>query len=139
MSYQKLNSPQDLDAFRERALEAEKRFRGRVLICMTGCRSLGAIEIAKAFREQLAEAGMDEEIAVVDVGCHGQCARAPVILIEPQDYLYGGVQTDDVAEIIETTLKNGQPVERLCERSTGSVNAVLSDVPFYKNQQKAVL
>ena len=139
MSYSRLADADGLRAFRERAAAEEKRFRARVLLCMTGCRSLGAIALAKAFREQLAAAGLDQEIAVVDVGCHGQCARAPVILIEPWDYLYGGVKPEDVADIIETTLKHGKPVERLCEGSNGEVVAAMSEVPFYTHQRKEVL
>ena len=59
-------------------------------------------------------------MAVVDVGCHGQCALAPAIVIEPQNYLYGGVKPADVDEIIETTLVGGRPVERLMPRSTAT-------------------
>ena len=139
MSYDRITDPQSLGQFRERSLATEKEFRARVLICTTGCRSMGAMEIAKTFREQLAAAGLDKEVAVIDVGCHGQCARAPLILIEPQDFLYGGVKPEDVEEIIETTIKNGQPVERLCEGSNGEVVAAMNDVPFYKHQRKEVL
>jgi len=139
MSQVSINGPEDLVAWRKRSMAEEKHFRARVLLCMTGCRSLGAVEVANAFREQLASAGLDDEIAVVDVGCHGQCARAPVILVEPQDYLYGGVTPKDVAEIIETTLKNGLPVERLCENSGGQVVAKMKNIPFYKHQRKEVL
>ena len=139
MSYDRITDPQSLGQFRERSLATEKEFRARVLICTTGCRSMGAMEIAKTFREQLAAAGLDKEVAVIDVGCHGQCARAPLILIEPQDFLYGGVKPEDVEEIIETTIKNGQPVERLCEGSNGEVMAAMNDVPFYKHQRKEVL
>ena len=76
---------------------------------MTGCRSRGAIAVGKEFRAKVAAAGLQDEVAVIDVGCHGQCALAPVVVIEPQDYFYGGVQPSDVDEIIEVTLRGGQP------------------------------
>lgn len=139
MAYSRIDGPQELRAFRKQAEQEEKAFRARVLLCMTGCRSLGAAELAKAFREQLAAAGLAGEVAVVDVGCHGQCARAPLILIEPQEYLYGCVQPEDVAEIIETTLKQGKPVERLCDESNGQVAVKMNEVPFYRHQQRKVL
>jgi NADP-reducing hydrogenase subunit HndC len=106
---------------------------------MTGCRSLGAVDLAVAFREQVSAAGLGREVAVVDAGCHGQCARAPLVLVEPYDYLYGGVTPEDVAEIIETTLRQGRPVARLCESSNGQAVSKMADVPFYRHQRREVL
>jgi NADH:ubiquinone oxidoreductase subunit F (NADH-binding)/(2Fe-2S) ferredoxin len=139
MEYTKLETPAELERLREEAQAAESQYRARVLICMTGCRSLGAIKLAEAFRKQVQKAGLEEEVAVVDVGCHGQCALAPVVVIEPQDYLYGGVQPDDVPEIIETTLLKGEPVERLCQVIDGQPALRTEDAPFYGAQRRDVL
>jgi len=139
MPRSRLNGPDDLKRLREETLTAQKRFRGRVLICMTGCRSLGAIELGKAFREKIVAAGLQDDIAVVNVGCHGQCALAPVVVIEPQDYLYGGVKPEDVEEIIATTLRRGKPVERLCQTVDGKPVARVGEAPFYANQRRDVL
>ena len=139
MSRTRLNGPEDLARFQEEARASEKRFRSRVLICMTGCRSLGALEVGKAFRGKIAAAGLDEEVAVVDVGCHGQCALAPVIVIEPWDYLYGGVKPEDVDEIIDTTLRRGEPVARLCQTIENKTATTVGDAPFYRGQQRSVL
>lgn len=135
----RLNAPADLDRWREAACAAEKHWRARILICMTGCRSLGAVALAKAFREKVAAAGLQNEVAVVDVGCHGQCALAPVVVIEPQQYFYGGVKPSDVDEIIEVTLRGGMPVERLCQRVNGKPVTTAGEAPFYRNQQRDVL
>ena len=139
MSNRTIRTPDDLANARRGLEQARKKLHGRVLVCMTGCRSLGAIELGEAFREKVKAAGLDSDFAVVDVGCHGQCARAPLILIEPQDYLYGPVKPEDVDEIIETTLKGGQPVERLCAGTNGQLTPGFSDVPFYRHQQREVL
>ena len=127
----RLSGPADLALFRKQARAEQERHRGRVLICMTGCRSLGAIELGVAFRKKVAAAGLADEVAVVDVGCHGPCALAPVVVIEPQDYLYSGVKPDDVDEIIETTLRGGKPVERLCQATEGRPCTTVARVPFY--------
>ena len=119
MPVTKITSPQELAAFRDEAVQEQSRYRARVMVCATGCRALGAMELSRAFREKLAAAGLDREIAVVEAGCHGQCARAPLVLIEPFSYLYGQVKPEDVEEIIETTLRKGQPVARLCEELQG--------------------
>ena len=106
---------------------------------MTGCRSCGAIEVGKQFRAQVAAAGLEDEVAVVDVGCHGQCSLAPVVVIEPYNFVYGGVKPGDVDEIIDLTLRGGKPVERLCQRLDGHVAATADAVPFYRGQQRDVL
>jgi hypothetical protein len=61
----KLSGPADLQRFREEAQAAEARYRARVLVCMTGCRSLGAIQVGQAFRDKVAAAGLQDEVAVV--------------------------------------------------------------------------
>jgi len=139
MSSQKIDSPKELKEIARQTQEARKGYRCRVLICMTGCRALGAADIAAAFREKLAASKLDEEIAVVETGCIGLCARAPVVLIEPYEYLYGGVKPGDVDEIIETTIRNGEPVESLVDVENGKALPRIDEVGFYKEQQKAVL
>ena len=139
MAHAKLTCPDDLAAFRGETREALNAYRARVLVCMTGCRARGAVALGEAFRAKLADAGLDQEVAVVDVGCHGQCSRAPLVLIEPDDFLYGNVDPEDVDEIIEETLRHGRPVERLCANEDGEVAAKRDDVPFYKHQSHQIL
>ena len=129
----------DLERFRREAQEAMKKHRARVLLCMTGCRSMGAIELGQAFREKIAAADLGEAVEIVDAGCHGQCVLAPAVVIEPHDYLYGGVKPEDVDEIIETTLRRGDPVERLCQGVAGRSVPNLEQAPFYAGQQRLVL
>ncbi|MHC4325563.1 MAG: NADH-quinone oxidoreductase subunit NuoF [Planctomycetota bacterium] len=139
MSSNKINSPKKLKEIAQQARQVRQVYRCRVLICMTGCRALGAANIAAAFKEKLAAAKLDKEIAVVETGCIGLCARAPVVLIEPYEYLYGGVKPDDVDEIIEKTIRNGEPVESLVGVENGKTLPRIDESGFYKEQQKAVL
>ena len=139
MSDTRFNTPADLELFGEAARAAEKQYRARVLLCLTGCRSMGALDLGTAFREKIAAAGRADEVAVVDVGCHGQCVLAPAVVIEPYDYLYGGVKPEDVDEIIATTLREGEPVERLCQSVAGSPATTVAEAPFYAHQSRSVL
>jgi NADP-reducing hydrogenase subunit HndC len=139
MSSQKIDSPKGLKEIARQTHEARRNYRCRVLICMTGCRALGAANVAAAFREKLAAAKLDKEVAVVETGCIGLCARAPVVLIEPYEYLYGGVKPDDVDEIIETTIRNGEPVESLVGVENGKALPRIDESGFYREQQKVVL
>jgi len=139
MKSQKISSPKELKKIAEQARKARQNFRCRVLICMTGCRALGAADVASAFREKLAVAKLDKEIEVVETGCIGLCARAPVVLIEPYEYLYGGVTPDDVDQIIEKTIRNAKPVEALVTVENGKALPKINDTGFYKEQQRVVL
>jgi NADH-quinone oxidoreductase subunit F len=139
MNAEKIRSPEELKEAAGRARKARERYRCRVLVCMTGCRALGAADVAAAFREKLAAARLDKQAEVVEVGCIGLCARAPVVLIEPYEYLYGRVQPSDVDEIIEKTIRQGKPVESLAVCEDGKAVPSINDVGFYKSQQRSVL
>ncbi|MHC4168266.1 MAG: NADH-quinone oxidoreductase subunit NuoF [Planctomycetota bacterium] len=139
MSSKRINSPKELKEIAQQVQEARRKYRCRVLICMTGCRALGAANVAAAFREKLGAAKLDKEVAVVETGCIGLCARAPVVLIEPYEYLYGGVKPDHIDEIIETTIRSGKPVESLVGVEDGKALPRIDETGFYKAQQKAVL
>jgi len=138
MAPSRIASPADLEALRKELADGEKKVRSRVLICMTGCRALGAVAISKAFKEAIESAGLSTEVQAVDVGCHGLCAGAPLVLIEPQDYVYGRVKPEDVDDIVETTLRQGKPVPRLAVGGEGAPME-MATIPFYANQRKEVL
>ena len=137
-TYKTLRSVADLEAFQASAAAEQSQYQYRVLVCSTGCRALGAVELSEAFRRAVATAGLEKKVQVVEVGCHGQCARAPLVLIEPGDYLYGPVKPEDVPEIVETTLLHGRPVERLGEKTDGQMAVTMGDVPFYRRQRREV-
>ncbi len=138
MPSKKIKSIQDLEDLQQELLSGQQ-YKARVLICMTGCRALGAQEVAVKFRERLAELSLENDVAVVETGCIGMCAAAPLILIEPWDYLYGRVKPDDVDEIISSTIDKGRAVERLnVAAGEVSVNSI-KDVDFYKKQKRVVL
>ncbi|UCE46902.1 MAG: NADH-quinone oxidoreductase subunit NuoF, partial [Phycisphaerales bacterium] len=139
MSPQKISSPKELKNIAEQIRKARSEYGCRILICMTGCRALGAAELAAAFKEKLSAAKLDNDVEVVETGCIGLCARAPVVLIEPYDYLYGGVTPDDVEAIIEKTVRDAEPVESLVTFEEGRLSPKISDTGFYKRQQRAVL
>ncbi len=133
-----IRSAGDLARLRERLAGEFARFEKRILICATGCRALGAAELGAAFRERVSAAGLADEVAVVETGCHGLCAMAPVIVIEPADICYGGVKVKDVEAIVEKTVRDGQIIKRLCYEKDAAF-AELSSIPFYKHQVKQVL
>ena len=52
-------------------------------------------------------------VRVNQAGCLDRCAGGPVMVVYPEAIWYTFVDTQDIDEIIESHLQNGQPVERL--------------------------
>jgi len=139
MSEKKIKSLGDLKKLRSELSSKRQAYKVRVLICMTGCRALGARGVAAKFREILKSRSLDETVAVVETGCIGMCSRAPVVLIEPYEFLYGGVEPEDVDEIISETVEKGNAIERLSMVQDGKTVARMKDIDFYRKQKRLVL
>ncbi len=129
-----------LEELRGRLRAQRDESKVRIRICMTGCRAQGAEELMAAFREEIRRRGLSE-VELVPTGCHGFCAMAPVLVVEPAGIFYGGISAADAPEIVEQTVLAGKPVERLLYRDPESGNPVplARDIPFYQKQMKIVL
>ena len=111
----------------------------RIFICTTGCRALGAEEVYNAFKSEIKKQSLENKVEVVDTGCQGLCARAPVLTIEPMGIFYGRATETDVPEIISQTILKGEIIERLCYTEAGKRIPYIKDIPFYGKQKKIVL
>lgn len=60
--------------------------------------------------ERLSGAG---KVRVNKAGCLDRCSAGPVAVVYPEGVWYTFVDKDDIDEIVESHLKNGQIVERL--------------------------
>ena len=127
----------------------------RVVICAgTGCVAGGALAVHRAFVDAITAQGLD---VVTDLraeipspvgfthlsqsGCQGFCQMGPLVTIQPDGILYTRVKAGDVAEIVNTTLKTGEPVERLLyiDQTAKASCRGMAEIPFYKAQQRFVL
>ncbi len=131
---------------------AAERIARRVIICAgTGCVANGALKVFDAFRDAIADAGLDVvtelkreeggDVHVSKSGCQGFCQMGPLVTVLPEGILYTKVKASDVAEIVEKTLVANDEVERLLyvdpisgERCKGT-----GDIPFYTRQERTVL
>ena len=129
-------TPEELAAKRDELAAAEGR--KRVLVCSTGCLAAGARDVETAYREGVAETGLEDEIEVVATGCHGLCAMAPVAVIEPGDVIYGRLRAKFVPDVISHTVQEGEAIGRLCYGRDEAM-AHVEDIPFYEHQTKRVL
>ena len=117
-------------------------YRSHVLVCGgTGCTSSGSQQIMVALREELKKQGLDEEVSVVQTGCHGLCALGPIMIVYPDATFYAMVKEEDTPEIVEEHLLKGRPVQRLLYDETVTPSGVksLGDTDFYKKQHRIAL
>lgn len=123
----------------------------RVLVCAgTGCLVNGSLKVYEEFvnaaraaeLEVIVELKKEEEgVFVSKTGCQGFCQIGPLVTILPEGILYKKVRTGDVSEIVEKTLRNGEPVARLLyvDPATQSSCPTTKEIPFYSKQQRFVL
>ncbi|MBQ0071302.1 MAG: NADH-quinone oxidoreductase subunit NuoF [Spirochaetales bacterium] len=140
---------QELRAVLKAAYDAQTK---KIIVCGgTGCVAGGSLEIYNKLKKLMEKKGLhvavtlekephtDEEVGLKKSGCHGFCEMGPLVRIEPQGWLYTKVKLDDVEEIVEKTVLNGEHIERLAYFKGGVVYKKQEDIPFYKKQTRLVL
>lgn len=65
------------------------------------------------FKDKLKEANLHHEIRIQAAGCLDVCKQGPGMVIYPEGIFYGNVQQEDVDEIFNSHIVNGQVVQRL--------------------------
>jgi len=134
----RIETVDDLNRMRE-ALSVPRPDEVVIRVCSTGCRALGALDVCDALDAEVASRDLGERVRVVRVGCHGLCAGAVAVLIDPKGIFYKNVMPDDAGEIIEQTVIEGGIVERLCWSEDGQPVPQRDEIAFYKHQRKLVL
>lgn len=84
------------------------------------CASLGAQAAFDRCKQRVKEAGLSGpgKVRVNKAGCLDRCAQGPVAVVYPQGVWYTYVDQDDIDEIVDSHLINGQVVERLLVAET---------------------
>lgn len=97
----------------------------QVFVCNgKSCAAVGSAEVKAEFTRILEEKGLRQgkeskgrnpmgEVLLTDCGSIGFCSLGTAVMVYPDGTLYGQVMAEDVAEIVEKHLENGDPVERL--------------------------
>jgi NADH-quinone oxidoreductase subunit F len=137
--YARLTTLADVAQYRERVRQEYDPQRPRVRVCMTGCRAFGAVQVRDALAREIEEQGLAREVDLVETGCHGLCAGAPVLAVDPYGFFYQHVRPEDAADIVGTTLKSGAPLERLGYDVNGTRVTDREQVPFFRGQRFTVL
>jgi (2Fe-2S) ferredoxin len=78
------------------------------------CAASGATAVLQAFWAEQQRRQAYDAVAITYSGCLGPCEGGPNVLVYPEAVLYQKVTAADVAEIFDSHLERGNPVERLC-------------------------
>lgn len=116
-------------------------YRSTVLVCSgTGCSSAGSEGVSDTLKKEIKKHGLEDEVEVVQTGCHGLCAMGPIVIVYPDGTYYSRIRPNDVPRIVEEHLLKGRPVEELIFKAEqGDEMLTLSDTAFYKKQTRIVL
>src|SRR5450756_3183938 len=136
----RLTSVAALQRYRERA-RARPEAHKTVRVCMdTGCRVGGGESIMRAFERELEHHGLRGSVAVRATGCHGFCARGPVVAVDPEGLFYQMVEPGDVPDIVAQTIVRGEVVSRLTYHGADGCPCLRApDIPFFSGQKRVVL
>ncbi|MBU1054876.1 MAG: FAD-dependent oxidoreductase [Proteobacteria bacterium] len=134
-------SIKQLESFRNKILADTAKKKTEIHVCMTGCRAYGAADVFKSLQEEVLKQGLFSDVEVRATGCHGFCAKAPLIAIEPLGIVYQEVDPEDATQIVSETIKNKKLIERLAYHDPKTLKPVFyrKEIPFYKKQEKRVL
>ena len=138
---EKLSSIGQLEWLRNNILSRTEEGIVEVHVCMTGCRAYGAAGVLEALKDEVKSQGLARRVEIRATGCHGFCAKAPVIAIEPVGIQYQEVEPNDAVEIVGQTLKKNQLIDRLAYRVPKTFQPIFyrNQIPFYAKQERRVL
>lgn len=145
----KINSIEELRDISKRFKKSLDKQYKQILVCGgTGCVAGGSLEVYAELKRLIEEKGLlvevelyeeDKGIGIKRSGCHGFCEAGPLVRIEPDKFLYLKVKVEDCEEIVDCTISDGKPVERLMYNIGSKVYHEQEEIPFYKSQTRVVL
>jgi (2Fe-2S) ferredoxin len=79
------------------------------------CNQCGSVNLRDYAKNRIKALGMSGEgkVRVNKAGCLDRCEQGPVCVVYPEGVWYTYIDEEDVDEIIDSHVKNGQVVERL--------------------------
>lgn len=77
------------------------------------CGEQHGLDLVAAFKKQINDKGLSVGMRAQKAGCLDVCELGPSVVIYPEGVFYGGVQLQDVEEIVSEHLENDRVVSRL--------------------------
>lgn len=137
----KLNSIEELNAYREQAKLSFHHHKTTITVCNgTGCNALGGGAVKNNFIQEIEKQKLQDEVELITTGCHGFCEKGPIVVILPKNIFYKKVALEDIEEIISKTILKGKIIDRLLYQDplTGKKITYVHEIPFYNHQKRIV-
>jgi NADH-quinone oxidoreductase subunit F len=115
---------------------------GSVIVCGgERCSSARCQRVLRAFEVELNRRALGRNVQLAPSLCRGFCSVGPIVVIQPAGVLYCRVDAEDVPEIVEQTLIQGQIVSRLVydEPETMRSLPAYQDLPLFSKQVRIAL
>lgn len=77
------------------------------------CKEKGGAKVRDELKRKLTARGIKPYVRANKAGCLDQCEHGIAMVVYPEQVWYGGVTVDDLDEIVERHIVNGEYVERL--------------------------
>jgi (2Fe-2S) ferredoxin len=119
---------EDKEKLEKLAPVATAPIQKHVFVCNgKSCTAVGSADVKAAFERELKERNLrygkeskgrnpNGTILLTDCGSIGFCSIGTAVLVYPEGVWYAQVRAEDVKEIVEEHLENGNVVERLALR-----------------------
>jgi (2Fe-2S) ferredoxin len=116
---------QDIDQIHKLAPVATAPIQRQVFVCNgKSCSAVGSADVKAAFIRELEARNLrfgkeskgrnpNGSVLLTDCGSIGFCALGTAVLVYPEGVWYGQVCENDVKEIVEKHIENGEIVKRL--------------------------
>lgn len=73
------------------------------------CNKKGASNLLQYFQEEAVDRGLD--VAVTSTACLNVCAQGPVVVIQPNNFWYGEIDSEEKIDAILEALESNECVE----------------------------
>ncbi len=109
-------------------------FRIHLFVCtqqkpegVTSCPANGSLGVLDAFNHELQSRGLLNDVQLTTCGCMGLCDEGPVMIVYPEGTWYRRVQPSDVPAILDSHLRDNQPLARLQWTDAATMRAMSID------------
>jgi (2Fe-2S) ferredoxin len=75
------------------------------------CNKKDSMQLLQYLEQELADRGL-ADIIVSSTGCLKVCDRGPAMIVYPENWWYGGVETQSAIDDIIDALEQGKPAEK---------------------------
>ncbi|NIR50815.1 (2Fe-2S) ferredoxin domain-containing protein [candidate division KSB1 bacterium] len=97
------------------------KFKQHYFVCINArppftkpsCGPQNSNQILILLQEEVEKHGLLNDIKVTGCACLGPCEEGPVLVVYPEGTWYANLTLEDINEIVESHMLQGQPVRRL--------------------------